>query len=426
MVKLDVLVLGGGPAGKASAIKCSQLGLNAGLIEQNAPGDVAIKESYFPVKVLIEKLKQDGNELEKTLNDLNERTSYAKTMWQQKLVQKGVKIYNGEAVIEDDMIVSVNGEKIQFDQLIIATGSLPGSPSANVKIDEKDIISHITAVKPEILKSLKGQDLTVLGGDVEGCEFATLFNLLGARVTVVEKLDRIMPKCDEEVSEYLAGSFTQAGIQVRTNISEPENFNKLLVTGKRLPALPRGINKLGLTYNDDGFIMVDEKGKTNLPHIFAAGDIIGGIHSANAAILEGETAAANISGYWEIKDYSCIPYSFFCSPEITGVGQTEQELKKQGTPYTKGLVPFSENLRAQTLGFKRGFVKILVGQGKNENCLLGAHIIGDGVSELIHLPAAVYKGQMPVQELTKIYFPHPTMGEMVREAVHQALNQKFS
>ncbi len=438
MINCEVLVLGGGPGGRSAAIKCAESGMSTVLMEKEAPGDKNIRESYFAVKTLIEEVNAGIKDLNKLIGNLDHKAKTMEQVWQVKLERSGVDVYKGQGIIQDSLTVLLHPytnahnsqtRQFRFNQLIIATGSVPGSPVESIEIDEQRILTHSTAVKPEAITKIANSELTILGGDVEGCEFASLYNKLGAKVNILEKQDRIMPGCDLEISKYLTEQFRKDGINVFTNyeITESRDLpgNHILVTGKRIPNLPQGMENLQLETDSEQNILVDELGKTNYSHIYAVGDVIGGIHSANTAIMEGKTAALNICTTYQPKDFSCIPYVFFSSPEITGVGSRECDLREQGIPFTKSVINLQDNLRAQTLGYQRGFIKVLLSNNEAEQYVLGIHIIGDGISEQIHLPAAAYKSRIPVSELVNYHLPHPTMAELIITAIDRARTNSY-
>ena len=438
-MKYDVVVIGGGPGGNACAVKSSKLGLKTALVEKNFPGGDPINEGYYPLKVL---LSDDENVLP-------ERVQKASFAWHDRLRKCSVEVIEGEAEVLDEgkikIKTSTHIQKIYTKNIVIATGNVPVSPVEGVKIDGQGLISYQHAMKESKAGKLNGDKIAILGADVEGCEFASFFGSTGKDVTLFEALDRIMPLCDKDTGSYLYDSFIHQGIKVKTNTKvincsyesgpdnnrnnrkvkiefekgEPQLFDRVLLTGKSIPKFPEGLEKLGISYKDDGYIKVDSKMKTLVDGIYAIGDVIGGITSANAAILEGRTAALNIAGVNKDIDYSTMPYVFFTNPQISAVGLREMDVINKEIPYKVGKLDFKYNLRALSLGYDRGFVKVLI--SPEENKILGVHIVGDNISELIPLSTLVYSKAISTYDITDLPLPHPIMGELVLEAIEEAL-----
>ncbi|UMZ74809.1 dihydrolipoyl dehydrogenase family protein [Natranaerofaba carboxydovora] len=441
-MKYDVTVIGGGPGGIACAVKSSKLGLKTALVEKNFPGGDAINEGYYPLKVLL-------SDDEKVLPERIQNASFA---WHDRLRKCGVDVIEGEAEVLDEgkikIITSTHTQNIHTKNIVIATGNVPVSPVEGVKLDGQGFISYQHAMKESKAGELTGDKIAILGADVEGCEFASFFRSTGKDVSLFETLDRIMPLCDKDTGSYLYDSFVHHGIKIKTNTkvtncsyekaqdndrsninnrkvklefenSDPELFDRVLLTGKSIPKFPEGLDKLGISCKDDGYIKVDSKMKTSVDGIYAIGDVIGGITSANAAILEGRTAAVNISGIKKDIDYSTMPYVFFTNPQISAVGLREMDVISKEIPYKVGKIDFRYNLRALSLGYDRGFVKVLV--NPEENIILGIHIIGDNISELIPLSTLAYSKAISTYDITDLPLPHPIMGEIVLEAIEEAL-----
>lgn len=431
MLEFDVIIIGGGPGGNACALDCARRGFKTALVEKNFPGGDAINDGYFPLKVLL-----SNKEREEVLNDRVKKASLA---WQDRLNKTGVTLIEGNALIEDFCTLSVKKEnnapkKLTAEKLVLATGSQPVSPVEGVKVDGQGFITYQHAVKAS---GWENNNIAILGADVEGCEFATFLNNLGMEVTLFETEDNIMPLCDKDTADYLKKSFVEQGINVKTNTrvvnctysddnkvklifenKDPEIFEKVLLTGKNIPCLPEGFKNIGLSFKEDGFIQVNSNMETSKQNIFALGDVIGGVTSANAAIMEGKTVASNIAGEKAEANYFTMPYVFFTSPQITAVGLREMDVKNQEIPYKVAKIDLGYNLRALSIGCEGGFCKVLLSQ--KEDHLLGVHLIGENISELIHLPALAYKNKIPGKDITSLPLPHPTMAEIIQQAIEAA------
>ncbi len=451
----QVVIIGGGPGGKACALKCADLGLSTAIVEKNYPGGDAINDGYFPLKVLI------SGEDER----LGDRIEKAGSSWEDRLEKKGVHLFKGEArIIAQNSLEVDNGsnrQKLDTEFHVIATGNTPVSPISGVQLDGKGLISYQDAMRESKTGTIKGDRIAIVGGDVEGCEFATFFKSRGKDVTIFEALANIMPLCDQETRDYLQSSFEKQGINVKTGAEiidcsykqgdgkvelalssgTKEVFDRVLLTGASTPSLPAGVENLKLKYKADGFLQVnshfqaqakakaesEDEAEVEIDNIYGIGDVIGGITSANAAILEGKTTAINIAARIDKNvqektgDYSAMPYVFFTNPQISAVGLREMDAVNKEIDYRTAKVDFRYNLRAQSLGYDRGFVKVLL--NPKENKILGVHLIGDSISELIPIATLAYSKGIAPEEVSSLPLPHPTMAELILEAIDEALNK---
>lgn len=443
-MQYDLAVIGGGPGGKACALEAAQRGLKTALIEKESPGGIPVNKGYIPLKSMIEILAFKGDEIPSNpsiiKNESYSRIEKAKNSWEKALLKSGVTILSGTAeIISQKKLSIIQSEQeatiLEAQNLVIASGNEPYSP-LNMELDEeKGVISYQDILSSDKFLNLKR--IAILGGDVEGCEFASFFKKLGAKVFILEMQDSIMPKCDHDLSSYLENEFSKQEITIETNstvsscnYNAPKNLEviytknnskkkinveALLITGAYKPAFPKGIEKLDLEKTTDNFIKVDKYMRTSQEKVYAVGDIIGGISSANAAILEGKTAAKNIYGNNTAADYSSICYAFFTSPQLSGVGLREKDAKDNNINYGIKKAYFEDNFRALTRGQERGFAKLII--DKEQDILLGIHFAGDEVSELTPLSALACKEKLPLTAIKDLPLAHPTASEIIKEAL---------
>ncbi|ACB84177.1 dihydrolipoyl dehydrogenase family protein [Natranaerobius thermophilus] len=480
----DLVVIGGGPGGTACALKAARLGLTTALIEKDFPGGGSVARGYFPVKALIEAAKLKENKLapnEECLAKANERVNKARAQWDSSLTKRFEQLYlipgEGELLsstsefyqikihsskyqgeIQDPNII--DGDRyISAKSIVMATGTAPGSPIPELTIDGKNVITH------EHLLDMHYNNINsiaIIGADVEGCEFAGLFNRLGIQVHLLEMEDNILPNCDQEISNSLSTEYKKQGIKIKTNTqvtgvqnlegealkltynsntpqahgdyysSKTENesdksleVDKILVTGKRIPQLPKGYANLPLKITQEGLVEVNSQLESSAPEVYVIGDLAGGVPSANAAIHEGKLVSQNLTEPRKNKhiNYSFTPYVFFTDPQTSGIGVTEDYLRNKKIPYKKGIAYFKENLRTLSLGHDNGFVKVLL--GKNES-LLGVHMIGHDISELISVITVAMQSKIPASKIVDLPLPHPSMGELMIEAIEEAINTRIT
>lgn len=444
-MEYDVIIIGGGPGGRACAQLAGSHGLQVALIEKEGPGGVAVQKGYFPVKSLLQMVKTHSDTQGRELLPLCLTTiKEGIRIWEEGLKKNRVQVFHGTGIIETPQRITVRGKEkkitLKGKNLVIATGTVPVSPFPEPLDPRKGLLSYLGVLSQQALEI---KDLLILGGDVEGCEFATLFQGLGAQVTILEIQDRILPSTDGEMAGYLQEELQRKGIRIITG-SQVKSFSfngrqgqityqqgeesallqgeRVLITGNHKPLLPPGGEALNLIRQKGGFIQVDATMKTSQEGVYAIGDVIGGIAAANAAILEGETAAKAILGEADPVDYRGMAAVFFTSPMITAAGYTEEDLQKQGKHYHSYQAPFSENFRATTLGHQRGLVKLLV--DAQDETLLGIHMVGHEVSELNALASLMIQSGLTVTSVRKLPLAHPTLGEAVKEALQNPCSDK--
>jgi dihydrolipoamide dehydrogenase len=457
----DVLVLGAGPGGYVAAIRAAQLGLSTVVVERDATlGGTCVNVGCIPSKAMLQssehyefatkhaaehgiKLGEIGLDLAAML-ERKTRVVGQNTKGLEFLFKKNkIEWANGEGALGRDNVVTVraaDGAESTYHprHVIIATGSVP-IPLPFLPFDEERILSNVGALQiPEVPKHL-----VVIGGGVIGLELGSVWRRLGAQVTVVELLPTILPGSDAEVIKEAARVFSRQGLVLRTStkvasgrregdrvILELEaNGNRetieadyVLVSIGRKPSLT-GVDagELGLELTDRGAIRTDEQMRTNLPNVFAIGDAVGGMLLAHKAEEEGVVAAEVIAGKPSRMHYHSVPAIVYTWPEIASVGSTEEQLKEQGRAYRVGKFPFSANGRARTAGETSGFVKLLADAETDE--LLGAHLIGPQVSELVAELVLAFEYKATAEDVGITVHGHPTLSEAVKEAALGALGR---
>ena len=456
----DLIVIGSGPGGYVAAIRSSQLGMKTLVVEKENIGGICLNWGCIPTKALL-KSAQVLNYL-KHANDYGvdpgteARADLAKMVDRSRSVAEGMskgvqflfKKYKvdqmaGVGRLVDKQTVSVTDRegketKITAKNIILATGArskiLP-----NLKQDGIKVIGYREAL------TLKKQPLSmiVVGSGAIGSEFAHFYNSIGTKVTLVEFLPTVVPLEDEEVSKQLERSFKKAGIEVMTSssVESVDTSGKLCQVTIKTPKgnekreaevvlsavgiTPNlediGLEKLGIAL-ENGKVKVDEFYQTNVKGIFAIGDIVPGPALAHAASAEGIACVEKIAGKNpEPVNYKNIPGCTYTSPEIASVGFTEKAAKEAGYEIKVGKFPYTASGKASAAGNKEGFVKLIFDAKYGE--LLGAHLIGDNVTELIAEMVVARKLETTAHELIKAVHPHPTMSEAIMEAAAAAYGE---
>ncbi len=444
----DLAVIGGGPAGYRAAERAGQNNLSCILFEKNKLGGVCLNEGCIPTKTLLytAKLYEQAKYGDKygiiapeTAYDF-EKIQKRKDRIVKKLVggvgasmkKHNVEVINEYALIEERkgniISISAGNEMYQAKNLLIATGSVPAIPL--IRGIEK--VKYYTNKEILTIESVP-EKLTILGGGAVGTEFAGFFSSMGTQVTVIELMDEIMPEVDEELSRMIRTELEKKGVNfylssnvteiksntlffTRNNKSETLSFDSLLISTGRKPVLSGfGMEKSGVEYNEKG-IHIDNRCRTNLPNVYAAGDVTGFSLLAHTAYREADVAINNILGKKDIMRYDAIPWVVYTSPEIASVGLTEVQAQKKGIPFQIRKLPmaYSGRFVAENEG-RNGLAKIIVGEKYNE--ILGVHLIGNPASEIIYGAGLMIELELKVQDVEEIIFPHPTVSEIIRETV---------
>ena len=446
----DVIVIGGGPGGYTAAVRCAQLGLKTLLIEKEGLGGTCANWGCIPTKALLKNaevahlLQQDrtfGFGLPSSQPDFGAAQTRSRQVAkrQEKRVEallkgKGVTVIRGEAELVSAAAVSVKPEGGIYEgkSIIIASGGkarvFPGW--------EVDGDAVITSREALMLKEVPAS-VAIIGAGPIGLEFATVWRRYGAEVTVLEAMPRPLPLEDEEISREVAAQFAKAGIMIRTavkvgsftrtdsgvtlsvstgNGTETITVGKVLVAVGTAPALENlGLERTGVNLVR-GFIDVDDAMRTNVPHIYAIGDVTGKMPLAHTAQAQALIAAGTITGQHTRKlNYDNIPRCIFGHIEVASVGLTEQQARGRGYSISTAKSNFLANGKAVAINENTGFVKVVADAcGK----LLGVHMIGPHVTELIAGAATLVSLGVTAEQAGEVVYPHPTLSEVLAEAIH--------
>ena len=455
MADFDLLVIGAGPAGYVASIRAAQLGFKVACVdEKSSLGGTCLNIGCIPSKALLHSSelfeKLNSNKLDELGIHTNKPKLNLEKMMDKKnnIVQnltKGIDFlfkknnvtrFFGKATILDSNKVEVknnsNTEVISCKKILISTGSKV-SPLKGVDIDEKTIVSSTGALS---LKKVP-EDLIIIGAGYIGLEMGTVWRRLGANVTVIEYLDRILPGMDLEIAKKFKSILEKQGINFMLNTAvinshnfktevelELKNSNKelskiksdivLVSTGRSPNTDNLGLEKIGVSVDSKGFIKVNNMFETNIKNIFAVGDVIPGPMLAHKAEEDGVAAVEIMAGIHGHVDYEKVPGIVYTSPEVATLGKTEEFLKDNKISFSKGIFPFSANSRARAIDHTDGFVKIL--SDKITDKILGVHIIGHEAGTLIHEVSAVMAFGGSSEDLARTCHGHPTLNEAVKEA----------
>ena len=456
MTEFDLTVLGAGPGGYVAAIRAAQLGMKVAVIEKRKSlGGTCLNIGCIPSKALLnssEKFESvNSNELQNFGIELKHPKLNISKMMDNKNnivsdLTKGIEFlfkknkissFEGDGYISSptEITVSKNNEKttVKSKNILIATGS-DVAPLNNIVIDEKKIVSSTGALE---LKKVP-KEFIVVGGGYIGLEMGTVWRRLGAKVTVIEYLDRILPGMDSEIAKRFKLILQKQGIEFKLNtaiqdakivknhveIQAIDNSSQkqisidadvvLIATG-RLPNTKNiGLEKLKVNMTPSGAIVVNNKFQTNISNIYAIGDAIPGPMLAHKAEEDGVAAVELMNGVAGHVDYNLVPGIVYTSPEVATLGKTEDELKKDNINYNKGVFPFSANSRARAINHTDGLVKILT--DKNTDKVLGVHIIGHEAGNLVHEVATAMSFGGSAEDIARTCHGHPTLNEAVKEA----------
>ncbi|MFD5091213.1 dihydrolipoyl dehydrogenase [Amycolatopsis thailandensis] len=447
----DVVVLGAGVGGYVAAIRASQLGLSAAVVEEKYWGGVCLNVGCIPSKALLrnaelahivtKEAKSFGIQVEGKVTfdyqaafDRSRKVADGRVKGVHFLMKKNkITEYDGHGTFLDANTIEVNGERITFDNCVIATGAtarlLPGTTRSD----------RVVTYEQQIMENELPESIVIAGAGAIGVEFAYVLHNYGVKVTIVEYLDRMVPLEDAEVSAELARRYRKLGIEVLTSTKvetiddtgervlvtvSKNGESRVLEADKVLQAIgfqPRtegyGLDKTGVELTDRGAIAIDSRGRTNVPHIFAIGDVTAKLMLAHASESMGVVAAETIAGAETMElDFVMIPRATYCQPQIASFGWTEEQAREKGFDVQVAKFPFSANGKAHGLGEAVGFVKILSDAEHGE--LLGAHLIGPEVTELLPELTLAQQWDLTVHEISRNVHAHPTLGEAVKEAVH--------
>jgi dihydrolipoamide dehydrogenase len=451
----DVLVLGAGPGGYVAAIRASQLGLKAGVVELKYWGGVCLNVGCIPSKALLK-----NAELAHTLTHEKDKfgitgdasmdfgPTHARSRQVSDGIVKGVHFLMKKNKIEEihgwgtftgPKEISVAQEDgstrvITADNIIIATG-------ATVRlVPGVELSANVVTYEEQILDSNLPKSMIIGGSGAIGVEFAYVLKNFGVDVTIVEFLDRIVPTEDPEVSKELLRHYKKLGINILTatavkgvedtgtgvrvtvapaaggedQVLEADRFLAAFGFAPRLHGY--GLEATGVATTERGAIAIDERGRTNVPGVYAIGDVTGKLMLAHTAEAMGVVAAETMAGAETIEiDFDMIPRATYCQPQIASFGYTEDQAREKGYDVKVAKFPFSANGKAMGLGEPVGFVKVVADAKYNE--ILGAHLIGPDVTELLPVLTLAQKWDLTADEVSRNVFAHPTLTEAVKEAV---------
>jgi dihydrolipoamide dehydrogenase len=444
----QVLVIGSGPGGYTAAFRAADLGLRTVLVERYSPlGGVCLNVGCIPSKALLhaakvvaeaEEMAERGIAFGRPKVDIEALLS-----WKQSVVgkltgglaglakQRKVEVLTGEARFDGPNAVVVGDRTVTFENCIIAAGSqaasIPGLP------EDERIIDSTGALSPDSVP----KRLLVIGGGIIGLEMATVYDRLGSKVTVVEMLDQLIPGCDPDLVKPLheriearyeaihletkveSVKALKGGLRVALSSGESEQFDRVLVAvGRRPNGRAVGAEAAGVAVDDAGFISVDQQMRTNVPGIYAIGDIVGGPMLAHKASHEGTVAAEVIAGQNVAFDVRSIPSVAYTDPEVAWTGLTETEARESDIAYETAAFPWAASGRALSLGRDDGMTKLLVDPESRR--VLGAGIVGVGAGELIAEVVHAIEMGSDAEDIGLTIHPHPTLSETVGFAAEMA------
>jgi dihydrolipoamide dehydrogenase len=456
----DVIIIGGGPAGYPAAIRATQLGLTAAVVEKDKLGGVCVNIGCIPTKALLHSAallkairhdaKENGISTGEVSGDYGVAMKRSRKVADQNskgaefLMKKNkVTVFKGTGVLASATTVTVGGDTLTATKgIVLATGSrTKGIPQVGLGVDGKVVITSDEALFLEQAP----KRLAIVGAGAVGSEFADVFEAFGSEVTLIEALPRILPIEDAEASDVIAKAYKKRGIKVlagvkvvKADVTATEATLHLEVGGKTetitadkvLMAAGRAVNtenigleKVGVKLTDRGFIQIDLATlQTSVKGIYAIGDVAGPPMLAHKGTREGVHVAEVIAGHHPRPiNYSNVPSVTYCHPEVASIGMTEEAVKTAGLEYQVGRFPFSANGRARATNETEGFVKII--RGKKYGEILGATIVSGHASEMIHELILARTSEYTVEEVDLAIHAHPTLSEAIGEAALDSMGR---
>lgn len=448
----DLIIIGGGPAGYNASERAAHKGMKTLVIEERALGGVCLNEGCIPTKTLLYSAKIydyakhsadygvsfDGAAIDhaKVIARKNKVVKTLVSGVTGQLKRAGVEVVHASAVIkgktEDGFTVEADGKEYSAKNLLICTGSNPALPPIDGLKDS--LSSGFALTNREILDMAElPKSLVVVGGGVIGLEMASYFNSVGTKVYVVEMLDHIAGPTDREISEMLRKDYASRGVEFILGArvtaikdgkvcyelggkAEALECDKVLVSiGRRARTQGIGLENIGVKV-ERGAIVTNEYCKTSVPGVWAAGDVNGKSMLAHTAYREGEVAVTNMTGGKDRVNYNAIPSVIYTNPEVASVGETSESIKEKGLDAEVKTVTLKMSGRyiAENEG-GNGILKLIV--DKKHRNVLGVHIIGNYSGEMIYGAAMMVDLEMRVNDVQKLVFPHPTVSEVIREAM---------
>ncbi len=455
----DVVVIGAGPGGYVAAIRAAQLGQKTAIIDKQWLGGVCLNVGCIPSKALLknaevahtlrERGKEFGFSFENLVLDFSAATKRSRQV-SDRLVKgigflmkkNNISVQMGTAKLTAKDTVTVTDKdgkvtELKAKNIIVATGATSAVPSA-WKVDGEKVVTYLEAILQEKLP----KSVIVIGSGAIGVEFSTIWSSYGVDVTIVEMLPRIVPLEDVEVSAELEKAFKKRGIKIltghkveaveataagvkvtvsaggETNVLEAEQA--LVAIGFRPNSHGLGLEEVGVKISERGFVEIDEKMSTNIPGIWAIGDVTGKLMLAHVGSAMGIVCAEHIAGHETVTlDYEMMPRATYCQPQIASFGLTEAQANEHGYTVKIGRFPFLANGKALGLGDYIGWVKLVVDE--KYGGILGAHMIGPEVTELLPELTLAHMLELTPEEIARNVHAHPTLSEALMEAAHGAL-----
>lgn len=449
----DLVVIGAGPGGYVAAIRAAQLGMKTAIVEKDHCGGTCLNYGCIPTKALyknaevVDELKR-AEEFGIALKgyDIDMGKVQARKNKIVKTLSSGVEfllkankvdLVKGEAKIMAPGKVQAGGKILETKKILIASGSKASKPPIK-GIDEPGVLTSKEALE---MDHVPGK-IVIVGGGVIGIEFAGIYAAFGAEVTIVEFMPKIIPNMDKEITDRLQKLLEQKGIRfmVGTKVEEIGKSGSgltvtvdkdgvktalpcdevLISTGRELDIAGLGLDALGIHYDRKG-VKVDADYQTNVPGIYAIGDVIGGVMLAHVASEEGKVCVERMAGRDVSVDYDLIPSAVFTFPEVASIGLSEEQAKEKGLDYEVGKFQFSGNGKALTMGDAEGMIKVVVSKDKQR--ILGVHIVGPNASDLLTEAAIAMRGEFTVEETADTMHGHPTLSEAFEEALTLTLGR---
>jgi dihydrolipoamide dehydrogenase len=458
METYDVVVIGAGPAGYMSAIRAAQLGQKTAIVDKQWLGGVCLNVGCIPSKSLLKNaevahtLRERGKEFGFSFENL--KLDYPVAVKRSRQVsdrlvkgveflmkKNGITVFMGTAKLSAPQLVSVTDKdgkatELKAKNIIVATGASTVVPAA-WKVDGKKVVTYLEAILQERLP----KSVVIIGAGAIGMEFATVWNSYGVEVTVVEMLPHILPLEDEEAAAEVAKAYTKRGVKilaghkveavettktgVKVTVSADgetkslEAEQALIAIGFKPNSKGLGLEEVGVKLSERGFVEIDEKMATNVPGIWAIGDVTGKLMLAHVGSAMGIVCAENIAGAETVTlDYEMMPRATYCSPQVASFGMTEAQAKERGHTVKIGRFPFMANGKALGMADYAGWVKLIVDEKYGE--ILGATLVGPEVTELLPELTLAHMMELTPAEIARNVHAHPTLSEVLMEAAHAA------
>jgi dihydrolipoamide dehydrogenase len=454
----DVVVIGAGPGGYVAAIRASQLKQKVAIVDKQWLGGVCLNVGCIPSKSLLRNaeiahtLRERGKDFGFSFENLKLDYGVAVKRSRQNsdrlvkgvgflMKKNNIAVFMGEAHLTKPTVVSVKDKdgkttELNAKNIVVATGASAAVPGA-WKVDGEKVVTYGEAILQEKLP----KSVVVIGSGAIGVEFSTVWSAYGVDVTIVEMLPRVVPLEDEEISKELKKEFekrkikclvghkvesveaTKTGVKVKVSADGKETVleadQALVAIGFRPNSKGLGLEEVGVKINERGFVEVNEKMQTNVPSIWAIGDVTGKLMLAHVGSAMGIVCAENIAGAETVTlDYEMMPRATYSYPQVASFGLTEAQAKERGYNIKIGRFPFQPNGKALGLGDYAGFVKLVVDEKYGE--ILGAHMIGPEVTELLPELTLAHMMELTPHEIARNVHAHPTLSEVLMEAAHGA------